>query len=100
MTDRRSTSDRGYGAPHQAKRREWEPYVDAGQVNCHAVICLEEVDGRTRRLNPGEPWDLGHTPDRARWTGPEHRRCNRTEPQFRADYRPAPPTVPPQRQEL
>jgi hypothetical protein len=86
-----TTTQRGYGAPHQAKRREWKPAVDRGDVDCHAVICLEEVDGYGRRIQPGTPWNLGHTPDRSRWTGPEHERCNKTEPQFRAGYRPPPP---------
>lgn len=74
-----STTERGYGAPHQTKRREWKPRVDAGLVDCHAVHCLEESDGHGRLIEPGTPWDLGHTPDRSRWTGPEHARCNRHE---------------------
>lgn len=70
-----STTARGYGTEHQAKRAEWQPLVDAGHVNCHADLCLM-LD---RWIAPGTPWDLGHNPDRTIWTGPEHRRCNRSE---------------------
>ena len=76
---RRTTTERGYGSDHRRKRLEWKPYVEAGLVECHAEICLMP----TRRIAPDEHWDLGHTLDRTDWTGPEHRRCNRTEPQFR-----------------
>lgn len=75
----KSTTERGYGAEHQALRRSWKPAVATGRVRCHAKVCLMP----TRLIDPAEPWDLGHTEDRADWTGPEHRTCNRTEPQFR-----------------
>lgn len=74
-----TSAERGYGYQHQAKRREWKPKVDAGQVDCHAVVCLEERDGYGRWIQPGTRWHLGHTPDRSRWTGPEHERCNTSE---------------------
>lgn len=76
---RRTTTQRGYGAAHQAKREEWRPYVEAGEVDCHAVVCFKP----SRWIQPGTPWDLGHTADRTEWTGPEHRYCNRKEPQLR-----------------
>lgn len=78
--DSSSTTRRGYGSDHQAKREEWRPYVEAGTVDCHAVVCYMT----TRAIIPGTPWDLGHTEDRTAWTGPEHRYCNRKEPQLRA----------------
>lgn len=70
-----STTARGYGPEHQAERERWRPDVEAGRVSCHAATCLEP----DRLIRPGRPWDLGHTPDRRNWTGPEHRRCNRAD---------------------
>jgi hypothetical protein len=69
------TADRGYGGPHQKLRAQWKPLVDAGRVSCHAAICLKP----SRQIIPGTPWDLGHTPDRSAWTGPEHQECNRAD---------------------
>jgi len=70
-----STKQRGYSGQHPRLRAQWKPQVDAGQVMCHAIICLEERDGRGRRIQAGAPWHLGHTADRTGWTGPEHQRC-------------------------
>lgn len=70
-----SATDRGYDAKHRELRERWRPRVAAGRVDCHAVLCLMPE----RRIGPMDPWDLGHTPDRTAWTGPEHRRCNRSE---------------------
>ncbi len=69
------TAARGYGGGHQRLRAQWKPAVDAGQVCCHAAVCLMP----SRWIMPGTPWDLGHTPDRATWTGPEHQRCSRAD---------------------
>lgn len=73
------TNARGYDKSHRAKRAWWKPRVERGEVECHAAICLVERDGGTRFIAPGSEWDLGHTADRLTWTGPEHRRCNRSE---------------------
>lgn len=70
-----STTKRGYGHAHQAERKKWQPSVDAGQGYCSAATCLFP----DRWIEPGTPWDLGHTPDRTTWTGPEHMSCNRSE---------------------
>jgi hypothetical protein len=65
----RSTTERGYGAVHQRKRRYLAGFVLTGLTVCSR--CGE-------RIRPGEPWDLGHVDgDRLRYAGPEHRRCNR-----------------------
>ncbi|SRR6266568_3766527 len=69
------TRERGYGWEHAQLRKQWKPRVQAGQVACCAVICLEVMDGRPRLIAPGAPWHLGHTEDRTAWTGPEHQRC-------------------------
>ena len=63
------TVARGYGARHKALRKRWAAEVARGEVccaRCGGVIWRDE------------PWDLGHYDhDRTRYTGPEHRRCNR-----------------------
>lgn len=67
---RGTTTQRGYGAPHQAERATWEPAVKAGTVTCRR--CKQPI-------NPDDPWDLGH-PDAEcpAPKGPEHaNRCNR-----------------------
>ena len=67
-----TTTQRGYGTPHQKLRNQWKPLVDTGQVQCHATTCHEP----TRWITPGTPWHLGHTTDRQTWTGPEHQHCS------------------------
>lgn len=67
---RGSTTQRGYGAPHQRRRHQWAPRVAAGLVAC--ARCGEPIE-------PGEAWDLGHPSDRPGAYAPEHaRRCNRS----------------------
>lgn len=76
----RPTGERGYGAEHQRLRADWKRRLAEGEhVECHAAVCFMP----SRVIDPLEPWDLGHTADRSDWTGPEHRRCNRKEPQLR-----------------
>ncbi len=69
---RGSTAQRGYGGPHARLRAQWKPRVDAGQAWC--VKCGSWIQ-------PGTPWDLDHTDDRAGWRGPAHRGCNRSDGQ-------------------
>jgi hypothetical protein len=71
---RGSRQQRGYDREHTRLRARWKPKVDAGLVDCHALVCLLPQ----RRIWLGMAWDLGHTPDRTAWTGPEHRACNRS----------------------
>ena len=75
MPKRISTTERGYGAEHQAERERWAPHVQAGQILCHARTCLMP----SRVIYPDTAWDLGHNPERTAWTGPEHSSCNRSE---------------------
>jgi len=72
---RLSTAERGYGSDHQAERDRWKPVIDAGQGWCAETVCLKP----SRRIPPGTPWDLGHTPDRLAVIGPCHMECNRAE---------------------
>lgn len=69
----KSTTERGYGAEHQAERRKWEPLVNAGNLMCvrQGPKCVGQP------LDPGQAWDLGHNEDRTAWTGPECVPCNR-----------------------
>lgn len=65
---RGKTSARGYGAAHQALRKQWQPQVEAGEVRCWRC-------GNT--IIPGTPWHLGHDDqDRHLYRGPEHKKCN------------------------
>ncbi len=66
---RLTTSQRGYDAGHQAERERLRPEVEAGLHDC--ARCRGWIE-------PGTPWDLGHTDDRTGWTGPEHASCNRS----------------------
>lgn len=70
-----NTAARGYGAQYRALRKWWSQLVLAGGVECCAERCLMPQ----RAIRPGEPWDLGHSADRTVITGPEHRRCNRSD---------------------
>ncbi|WP_433078893.1 hypothetical protein ACQP1P_38635 [Dactylosporangium sp. CA-052675] len=63
-----TTGQRGYGLRHKTVRASWSAKVDRGEVDC--ARCGQPIE-------PGRPWDLGHTDDRTDWTGPEHRTCNR-----------------------
>jgi hypothetical protein len=64
-----STSKRGYGWKHQKLRNRWAREVARGEVDC--ARCGEPIW-------PEEPWDLGHVDgDKTRYSGPEHRACNR-----------------------
>lgn len=72
---RRGTrQQRGYDATHDRRREQWRPQVETGMVDCHAALCVMPL----RRILLGQAWDLGHTPDRSTWTGPEHSVCNRS----------------------
>jgi hypothetical protein len=72
-----STKSRGYGVAHQRLRRRFALQVAAGGVSCARCGLL---------IEPGEPWDLGHDDDDRRfYSGPEHRRCNRSAPGLRRE---------------
>ncbi len=76
-----TTTQRGYGSAHAALREQWQPEVKAGRAFCQAATCVEP----TRWIRPGSAWDLGHTPDRTSYTGPEHRKCNRRDGALRGN---------------
>ena len=60
---------RQYSHAHQTMRRDLDPLVQTGEVDCWR--CGEAIE-------PGTPWDLGHDDlDPEQYRGPEHQRCNR-----------------------
>jgi hypothetical protein len=66
---RATSSQRGYGVQHQKLRKRWAAAVAEGGVSC--ARCGDPIV-------PSESWDLGHDDiDRSRYSGPEHRACNR-----------------------
>lgn len=76
MPTQGSTTERGYGYPHQRAKRAVTPTVDAGKAWCAEPIC----ELPTRWIQPGTPWDMAH--DRANpghYLGPAHQHCNRVE---------------------
>lgn len=71
----KTTTERGYGSAHRRLRARWAPSVARGEVAC--ARCKQPI-------LPGQPWDLGHDDnDRTKYSGPEHRDCNRGEPSRR-----------------
>jgi hypothetical protein len=81
MTQKRKarTAARGYGSKHKALRRRWAAQVAEGEARCARCGGVIWAD---------EPWDLGHDDhDRTRYTGPEHRRCNRATAAHRTQRR-------------
>jgi len=62
-----------YGADFRRERERQAKLVEAGAALCLAPECLEE----SRRILPGQSWDLGHD-DRGGVRGPEHSTCNRS----------------------
>lgn len=72
---RGTRQQRGYGPEHDRLRAKWKPKVEAGLVDCANPVCLAGI----RRILPGQPWQLGHTPDRTAYRGPEHKLCNEAE---------------------
>ena len=70
MTTRRNTTERGYGATHQALRKQAAALVAAGTAICWRCGLA---------IQPWQSWDLGHSDvDRSQYMGPEHSHCNRS----------------------
>lgn len=75
MTTQGTTTDRGYGWPHQQERARWQQHMDLhGPTRCQSTACK-----RPEQLVDPADWHLGHTPDRTAYTGPEHPGCNTSE---------------------
>lgn len=71
-----SAASRGYGEEHKAERKRWAEHLErVGAVRCHSIQCLKPGVP----IRHGDTWHLGHTVDRAGYTGPEHPKCNTTE---------------------
>lgn len=69
---RGSRQARGYTADHDRLRAWWKPYVDQGNVDCRAVVCLMPA----RPILIGQDWHLDHNDDRTGYRGPAHMLCN------------------------
>lgn len=59
----------GYGQTHKRLRKMWMTRIARQPVGC--ARCGKPITSQMA-------WDLGHNDfDRSRYSGPEHRRCNR-----------------------
>lgn len=63
----RSTTEQGYGYPHQKERERIARRVERGTEACARCGNL---------IVPGTPWHLDHADDRGGYLGPSHARCN------------------------
>ena len=71
------TTALGYGYTHQQERKRLEPYVAQGGYTCtrYGHPQFPHCPGP---IAPGDEWELGHDDtDKSRYTGPEHKACNR-----------------------
>jgi hypothetical protein len=63
-----TTTERGYGYPHQLERKRWARVVARGEAYC------ARCEGW---IHPTATWHLAHNPyDVRRYLGPMHERCN------------------------
>jgi hypothetical protein len=58
---------RGYTSAHVARRRQLEPLVATGKVNCCRY---------GQPIQPSQPWHLDHRDDRRGYLGAAHATCN------------------------
>jgi hypothetical protein len=73
----KATAQRGYGRRDRELRKAFEKQVQTGLAKC--ARCGEPIA-------PGSDWDLGHDDSvRRRYSGPEHRYCNRSAPGRRVE---------------
>lgn len=76
---------------HKGLRAKLAPIVASGRALCAEIVCLEERDGRSRRILPGTPWDVAHSDDGLTYKGPAHARCNRSDGARRGNAKRAAP---------
>lgn len=77
----RSTTERGYGSPHQRTRATYQAAIDSGttyRCACDRDACPHHTGQCSTLIAVGSDWDLGHTDDRTAYTGPECVPCNRS----------------------
>lgn len=81
MTGR--TTRLGYGHAHQQERARLVPIVAQGNTTCtrHGHPQFPNCPGLIPAHDPRDAasmWELGHDDeDKSRYTGPEHKNCNR-----------------------
>ncbi len=66
--ERGTTTQRGYGAQHQAERVRIQADLDAGNT----ILCCR----CNQPILPGQPWSPDHTGDRTGYLGASHQTCN------------------------